>query len=181
DRLDEALALFGEALAIFIEIGDRACEGDCRVNVGRAQLACGEPGAVGMLERGRDLCAAMGRREYEAIAWLHLGEAHAAAGDERAALAAFTSARESFAAQESPLVWQASFGCARALHALGDDAEARAQATAALAQLEAQRARLPRHLDPSRLLASAGPLRALLDRLTVADAGARSEDAIISP
>src|SRR5205823_4485829 len=31
----EALAHFEEALSIFIEIGDRACEADCRVNVGR--------------------------------------------------------------------------------------------------------------------------------------------------
>jgi hypothetical protein len=38
-----AQQLLDDALRIFVAIGDRACEGDCRVNLGRTLLARGAP------------------------------------------------------------------------------------------------------------------------------------------
>jgi tetratricopeptide (TPR) repeat protein len=131
---------FREALAIFREIGDRACEGDCRVNIGRALLARGARGpAVAMLERGRNLCESTGRVEYAGIALYHLGEAHRAEGDLPRAATALGDAHRLFVQQASHNVWRASLGLARVALALGDARAASAHARAAAEMLEGQR------------------------------------------
>ncbi len=80
-QFERARSTFEESLTTFVEIGDRACEGDCRVNLGRALLACGESdGAVAMLTAGLRLCEETGRREYAALALLYIGEVNLAAG-----------------------------------------------------------------------------------------------------
>jgi len=134
---------FREALAIFREIGDRACEGDCRVNLGRALLARGSrAAAVAMLERGRKLCESTGRAEYAGLALLHLGDAHGQLGDPAKARAAFTDAHRLFTAQGSHHLWRASMGLARTALADGRRDEALAHAEAARQRLMAQRSTL---------------------------------------
>jgi serine/threonine protein kinase/tetratricopeptide (TPR) repeat protein len=131
---------FREALAIFLEIDDRACEGDCRVNVGRALLAGGaREAAIAMLERGRKLCAATGRVEYAALALLHLGEAHRVQGDLPRADEAFEEARRMFLTQASHNVWRASHGLATVALARGESALARRHAEDARDRLVEQR------------------------------------------
>jgi tetratricopeptide (TPR) repeat protein len=131
---------FREALAIFREIGDRACEGDCRVNIGRALLARGARGAaVAMLERGRNLCESTGRVEYAGIALYHLGEAHRADGDLTRAASALGEAHRLFVKQASHYVWRSSLGLARVAFAQGDAKAASAHAIEAGKLLEGQR------------------------------------------
>jgi serine/threonine protein kinase/tetratricopeptide (TPR) repeat protein len=131
---------FREALAIFREIGDRACEGDCRVNIGRALLARGARGAaVAMLERGRKLCESTGRGEYAGIALCHLGEAHRTDGDLARAASALGEAHQLFVQQASHNVWRASLGLARVALARGDAKAASAHAREAAEVLEGQR------------------------------------------
>jgi serine/threonine protein kinase/tetratricopeptide (TPR) repeat protein len=131
---------FREALAIFLEIDDRACEGDCRVNLGRALLAGGaRAAAIAMLERGRKLCEATGRVEYAAIALVHLGEAHRVQGDLARAEEVFREARRLFVEQASHHVWRASLGLAAVALARGDSAEAVRHAGDARERLLAQR------------------------------------------
>jgi len=131
---------FREALAIFLEIDDRACEGDCRVNLGRALLAGGaRSAAIAMLDRGRKLCEATGRVEYAAIALTHLGEAHRVQGELDRADAALTEARRLFLEQGSHLVWRASLGLGAVALARGDSAGARRHAEEARERLLTQR------------------------------------------
>ncbi len=157
---------FLEALEIFIEIGDRACEGDCRVNVGRALLRGGElADAIAMLERARELCAATERQEYAAIASLHLGEAYLQRGALDDAELALASAHESFREQASPLTWRAAFVRARLARARGDEGAARGWVEEALERLARRRERLPAHVDPRAVEAEAQPVRALLAAL----------------
>ncbi len=131
---------FREALAIFREIGDRACEGDCRVNIGRALLSRGARGAaVAMLERGRKLCESTGRVEYAGLALYHLGEAHRADGDLPRAAAALGEAHRLFVQQASHNVWRASLGLARVALARGETKAASEHAREAGEMLEGQR------------------------------------------
>jgi tetratricopeptide (TPR) repeat protein len=142
-RLAEAEAHFDEALAIFVEIEDRACEGDCRVNLGRVLLAGGRvPEAVAMLEGGREICEATGRLEYAAIALLHVGEARLVEGDRTAAAAAFEAARDALESLGSHARWRADIGLARVAFAVDARDRARDHVRAALAHVEAQRANL---------------------------------------
>ncbi|MCB9749051.1 MAG: tetratricopeptide repeat protein [Myxococcales bacterium] len=166
EQLDEARARFHEALEIFIEIGDRACEGDCRVNVGRALLRSGAlEDAIAMLERARELCVALERHEYAAIASLHLGEAFLRRGAHDQAEDALASAYASFAEQGSPLTWRAAFLRAQAARASGATEAARTWAQEARTLLERRRQQLPVHVDPRGLERDAEAVRSLLASL----------------
>ncbi len=143
---------FTAALQIFIDIGDRACEGDCRVNVGRALIALGRiDEAVTMLERAAAMCAATSRVEYEGIAFMLLGEAREVRGHAGAARADFDRAVALFARIDLNLRWRAELGLARTLAALGDADGARAAAARARAQLAQQRLHLAPGTDPTTL------------------------------
>ncbi len=145
---DRALATFREALAIFVEIGDRACEGDCRVNIGRTMLALGDGSvALTMLQRGRAQCEATGRTEYASIALLHEGEAHLALDAPAAASSAYAQAQSRFAELGSHHLWRADFGRARAARAEGDTNTALQMARIAAQRVAAQRAQLPSEGD----------------------------------
>ena len=152
-RIEEALAMFNEARAIFIEIGDRACEGDCAVNVGRSLHLIGHHDeAVAQLTRGLELCNATGRVEYGALARLYLGDAHLAAGRTAEAVVAIDAAREVFETQGLHQLWMAHWALARAKHGNPDEARAHAERAAeALRALIDQAASSP--VRPKRALA----------------------------
>ena len=140
---EHALDSFREALSIFLDIEDRACEGDCRVNVGRALLATGErAAAVAMLERGRELCDATGRAEYAALAQLHLGEARLGEGAAAAARAAIGDARQRLDALGSHHLWRAELLLAQAALAAEDRERARYHARRAQEHVDVQRGQL---------------------------------------
>ena len=166
-RSDElAVKHFRHALAIFIEIGDRACEGDCRVNLGRAMLARGDGAkALTMLDRGRILCESTGRAEYVAIAWLHQGDAHLALDDPGAAAVAYAEAQERFTQLGSHHLWRADYGRARAEHARGRPQAALEIARLAARRVATQRDRLPPEADASGFDLSASGVFALVEDL----------------
>ncbi|MEM7355763.1 MAG: tetratricopeptide repeat protein, partial [Acidobacteriota bacterium] len=163
---DQALDHFREALAIFVEIGDRACEGDCRVNVGRAMLARGDGHeALAMLQRGRALCESTGRAEYAGIALLHEGEAHLALGDPRGANAAYTEAQERFAEIDSHHLWRADLGRAQAERARGRQETALELARRAAQRVESQRTNLPAEAHSSGFDQAASAVSELIEAI----------------
>lgn len=130
-RLDEGLALFNEARAIFVEIGDRACEGDCTVNIGRLLQALGRPEeALSQLTRGIELCEATGRSEYAALARLSIGEALLESGRTEEAIAAIEEAHDVFVTQRLHHRWLAEWALARAKHDRPEEARAHAERAA---------------------------------------------------
>lgn len=138
-----ALQCFGEALSIFVDVEDRACEGDCRVNVGRALAALGDlAAAAAMLERAHELCEATGRAEYAALARLHLAEVRLAQGDADAARALAADARARLDQLRSHAAWRAEHVLARAALPSGDRERARYHARRAIELVDAQRAQL---------------------------------------
>src|SRR5262249_52892872 len=150
-------------LGIFVDIGDRASEGDCRVNVGRALLALERRDeAITALERGIELCAATGRREYEGIGNLLLGRAHLAGGDLAAARAAFERAADVFEDIDFHMLWQADLGAARAALRAGDRDAARAFARSARDHVATQRAHAAPGHDHGALDAAGDELDSLL-------------------
>ena len=165
---EEAVELLRGALASFVDIGDRACEGDCRVNVGRALLGLGRTAeALQMLERGVELCAATSRAEYEGIGHLGLGRAHLEAGAVATARQALDRAIACFASIGYHQTWQAELAAARAALADDDRAAARDHALAARDQLAAQRAQVAAGHDPATLDRSRGEIEELLSELSV--------------
>ncbi len=152
-----------QGLAIFIEIGDVASEGDCRVNLGRMLRAMGRhDDAVAMLDEGRRACAASGRSEYEAIALCEQGDIHLEQGTTDKARTCFASAIECFAAADSAHRWRAELGLARACFDAGDDDEGRPHATRALALIHDQRQHLPPGVDAEPLDDAERRLRTML-------------------
>jgi tetratricopeptide (TPR) repeat protein len=132
------------ALEIFVEIGDRASEGDCRVNVGRMLLALGRRAeAIAMLDAAREACAASGRTEYEGIALCELADARAAEGAYVQARALFERAMACFDRIGHALAWRAELGSARTAAALGEHELARTRVRSALARIDEQLAHLP--------------------------------------
>jgi tetratricopeptide (TPR) repeat protein len=167
DAAEEAVELLRGALASFVDIGDRACEGDCRVNVGRALLVLGRTGeARQMLERGVELCAATSRAEYEGIGHLSLGRAHLEAGATAAARDELARAIACFASISYHQTWQAELAAARAALADGDPGAARQHAEAARARLAAQRAQIAAGHDPATLDRGKGEIESLLSQLS---------------
>jgi serine/threonine-protein kinase len=173
---ERGLACVRQGLDIFVEIGDRASEGDCRVNIGRMLLALHsasasssgrvrdlEPSsrprsrlelrddAIAMLEAGRELCAASGRAEYEGIALCELAEVRATEGQPMLARALFDRARAVFERIAAAQLWRAEFGAARMSSALGDLTASIALARSAHARIERQLAELPGHVSPTAL------------------------------
>jgi tetratricopeptide (TPR) repeat protein len=132
------------ALEIFVEIGDRASEGDCRVNVGRMLMVCGRRAeAIAMLDAAREACAASGRTEYEGIALCELGDARAAEAAYVQARALYERAAGCFDRIGHALAWRAELGYAHMAAALGELELARARAHSALARIDEQLAHLP--------------------------------------
>jgi eukaryotic-like serine/threonine-protein kinase len=152
------------SLSIFVDIHDRASEGDCRVNIGRALLALGRTSdASSMLQRGRELCAEVQRPEYAGIASLELAEIHLQSEQPTLALQEFQLARSLLHA--STLLWRAELGCARCLLAQQKPSEARKHARIALELVETQRTQLPPGVDKSGFERAIQPLNALLSEL----------------
>jgi eukaryotic-like serine/threonine-protein kinase len=136
-QLAEAEAHLTEALAIFVEIEDRACEGDCRVNLGKLLLASNRPvEAIAMLERGREICEATGRREYVGLALLAIGDARLAQGAPDVARRAFEQARATLREIGAHYLWRAEYGLARVAEREGRSAEALERARSAVAIVE---------------------------------------------
>jgi len=148
DEFEAAEARAREALAIFIEIGDLASEGDCRVNLGRIRLARGaEQEGLEMLEAGRELCATVGRRIYEGIALLELGMADTARGARPEAREQLERASERFGSIDSLCLWRSELALAK-LALAEDDRERAATHTRRAAHLvEILRSRLGHTLD----------------------------------
>ena len=148
------LDLFQEALRIFIAIGDRACEGDGRVKLGRALLGLGRQGdAIAMLTEAAAMGARASRIEYEGIARMLLGEARRAQGELTAAAVDLGDAVELLGRIELNTRWRAELGLAHTLAALGHGARARDHAQRAGDQRAGQRIRLAhrhRHRRPRR-------------------------------
>ena len=164
DDPKKALTNLHQALAIFIDIGDRACEGDCRVNLGHAMLKAGDGReALAMLQRGRALCESTCRDEYVGLAWLYEGEAHLSLGDPRGANAAFMQAQEHFANLHSHNLWRADLGRARAERARGRHHRALELAESALYRVSAQRTKLPPEANASGLQRAAQAVQEVLD------------------
>jgi len=110
----QALTQFQEALGIFKEIQDRACEGDCTVNIGRVLLSQGKVAeAVNALERGAELCSQTGRAEYWGLASQCLAEARLGAGQLEEAQALFEKAEQLFSQHWPQQLWTAELGLAR--------------------------------------------------------------------
>jgi len=138
------LELVRAGLTIFLEIADRASEGDCRVNIGRMLLALGRTReAAEMLEEGRRACAASGRAEYEGIALCALAELRLGNGELLAAQSSFEEGRRILASGGTALVWQAELGLARTASMLGHAETARRHAVRALGLVDAQLSQLP--------------------------------------
>lgn len=138
------LELVRAGLTIFVEIADRASEGDCRVNIGRMLLALGRTReAAEMLEEGRRACAASGRAEYEGIALCALAELRLGNGELLAAQSSFEEARRILSSGGTALVWQAELGLARTASMLGHAEAARRHAVRALGLVDAQLSQLP--------------------------------------
>lgn len=143
DQSEPALRHFHQALGMFLDIGDQACEGDCRVNLGRALLAAGDrDGAIEMLERGRQLCARTQRVEYEGIACLELGRALLSRGNYDDARVALDRASDCFDRIDSHLRWRAELLRAQLAQRNGDPATARAHAERGAELVRLQRSRL---------------------------------------
>lgn len=123
---ERCIRFSGEALDIFDAIGDKACVGDCSVNLGRALVAAGRTDeARKTLERGRTICQETGRFEYIGIARVAEGQLAFDLDDLEGAKTAFEDARETFARMEHHLLWQAYEGLARvaAREGRADEAE----------------------------------------------------------
>ncbi|MBX7081968.1 MAG: protein kinase [Nannocystaceae bacterium] len=169
---ERALADATRALEIFVEIGDAASEGDCRVNVGRLLLALGRRSeAIAMLDAARAACAASGRTEYEGIALCELGDARMGEGAVPQARALFERARECFERIGSALSWRADLGLARAQTVIGEEQPAREAAARALAEVERQLAALPSRAAGDVLLRARAELELLLVPPTHSDPG----------
>lgn len=166
ERYDEALARSRQALAIFLEIHDRATEGDCRVNLGRTLMAQGNVAeALDMLTQGQALAAKAGRSEYEGLALLELAAADLDAGRAEGAHQKLARARDLFAAMSSLYTWRAELGLAKTALARGDRAGATAHAITASQLVESQRARLGQAIDHEHFTRSVAEVRELLDDL----------------
>ena len=167
ERFEEALAYFEDGLAIFIEIGDRACEGDCRVNVGRAMLACQrDDEALAMLDRGRSICEETGRREYSALGLYYTAEAYLRKKEYSAASRAFERSQKIYVELELHDSWRPELGLARVALASGDRETARKHLDAAASSVERARAALRPSDDSVRFaeeVADVARLRAELD------------------
>jgi tetratricopeptide (TPR) repeat protein len=136
-QLAEAETHLSDALAIFVEIEDRACEGDCRVNLGRLLLASNRPvEAIAMLERGREICEATGRREYVGLALLAIGDARLAQGALDVARQAYERARATLREIGAHYLWRAEYGLARVAERAGRTAEAIERARTSVALIE---------------------------------------------
>jgi tetratricopeptide (TPR) repeat protein len=169
ERYDEALARSRQALAIFLEIHDRATEGDCRVNIGRILQAQGNlTEALEMLSRGRELAASAGRGEYEGLALLELGIADLEAGRLAGAREHLQRAHQLFAAMGSLYLWRAELGLARVARAGGDLDAASHHAEEASVIVEQQRARLGAALDENQFLRSVAEVEAFAASLSEA-------------
>jgi tetratricopeptide (TPR) repeat protein len=148
--LPEALPHFEEALRIFVEIGDRACEGDCSYNVGRALFAQGRlDEAERLLSFARERCVATVRHEYAGLSSSALAEVALARGNPAAALTHAADATATFHAIGSHHLWRALYVAARAAHAAGDRREAKTAILEATSCLDHLRSRLPRDADRS--------------------------------
>jgi tetratricopeptide (TPR) repeat protein len=134
-QLAEAETHLSYALAIFVEFEDRSCEGDCRVNLGRLLMASNRPvEAIAMLERGREICEATGRREYVGLALLAIGDARLAQGALDVARRAYERARSTLREIGAHYLWRAEYGLARVAERAGraDEAKERARASVSL-------------------------------------------------
>lgn len=167
DRFEEAHSYFEDALSIFIEIGDRACEGDCRVNVGRALLACQrDDEALAMLDRGRSICEETGRREYSALGLYYTAEAYLRKREYSAASRAFEKSQRIFVELELHDAWRPELGLARVALQSGDREGARRHLDAAASWVERARAALRPSDDSVKFaeeVAEVARLRAELD------------------
>jgi tetratricopeptide (TPR) repeat protein len=178
-NIGESLYLLGEAeaglehaqqgLAIFVEIGDRACEADCRVNVGRMLRKLGRrEEARAMLDLGRAACAASGRLEYEAIALIDLAELRLEDGDPMLARVQFEHARERLESIGAFQLWRAMFGLARSTLAIGQLERARELATEAGRLLDAQIEGMPTAIDATELTKARAEIERFMQRKAVA-------------
>ncbi|MFO0636654.1 MAG: protein kinase [Nannocystaceae bacterium] len=169
---ERALTDATRALEIFVEIGDVASEGDCRVNVGRLLLALGRRSeAIAMLDAARAACAASGRTEYEGIALCELGDARMGEGAVAQARALFERARGCFERIGSALSWRAELGLSRAQMVIGDETAARSAAAHALAEVERQLAALPERAAGDVLSRAKAELELLLYPPSTSEAG----------
>ncbi len=158
-RYDEALARSRQALAIFLEIHDRATEGDCRVNIGRILMAQGNVAeARQMLSRGCELTSTAGRGEYEALGLLELGLADIDAGRLESANENLHRAQKLFAVMDSLYLWRAELGLAKAARAMGDNLATAGHVRRAIELVERQRARLGNTLDAEHFSRSVAEL-----------------------
>jgi serine/threonine protein kinase/tetratricopeptide (TPR) repeat protein len=160
ERYDEALARSRQALAIFLEIHDRATEGDCRVNIGRTLMAQGNlADALQMLMRGRELASTAGRGEYEGLALLELGLADVDAGRLESATENLQRAHQLFAVMDSLYLWRAELGLAKAARAAGEHPLAAVHVARAAELVEQQRARLGSTLNQEHFSRSVAELQ----------------------
>lgn len=138
------LSLVRASLTIFLEIADRASEGDSRVNLGRMLLSLGRVDeAAQMLEAGRSACAESGRTEYEGMALCALAELRLAQGEWLVAHGLYVEARQVLGQGGGALLWQAELGLARTAAHFGDDQAARRHGVAARGLVDAQLEDLP--------------------------------------
>jgi tetratricopeptide (TPR) repeat protein len=166
EHWEEALGHFEEALAIFAEIGDRACEGDCRVNLGRALLASGRVDeALESLEAGIAICRATGRREYEAIGYYYVGKARHERGEPVAARIAYARAKGIFLDLGWHDAWRIDLALAQCMMAEGDREGALSSVREGIERLERARAQLPPTADFARYASEIEELERLRDEL----------------
>ena len=143
-RTREAWECHQKALALRRETGDRWGEGVALTQLGRVSLALGDTAsALADFAQAVELLQAAGSRSDEAEALRSRGEAYLQAGQPARALESLTEAlRLARAAGNRGREIEMEYGVARAERALGQLAEARTHAGAALDLIETLRARI---------------------------------------
>lgn len=167
DRNDDALRHARAALAILIEVRDRATEGDVCVNIGRMLAAKSESGeARAMLERGLVLAQESGRTEYTGLALCELAELDAREGDLASAQERLGRARDKLAQIDSLYLWRAELGLARHAAAAGNQIAGLRHARRAAELLDAMVAHLGPSMDNRSLTGALEDVRRLEKSLT---------------
>ncbi len=163
NRAEEAQHRLAAALEIFIEVENRALEGECRVILGGLLVRMGDPAqARTMLEAGLEICRDFGRAEIVGTGLCELAAVDLADGNIDAAILAFREAADHYADMKSVKQWRAELPLARLLHDRGETDEARTRAEAAATQIREQLRVLPDDASRAELEAELAGAQAML-------------------